>query len=728
MSEKNDEPKVTRKRDRSLQGVIRLAGFKKDDQRPEMAVYALDKRGKALYTAAAGEDGGFSLPSDAAQKAAQVAIGPLTENFDTLDRSLLSLYSMAEFEERLKLSPVLDIAGKYWKQWWLEVYCVGGSVKHCYPYPWFISELYQKFAAVELLQPISQVSLSKKSLAVSELSLAKHAFQPFPFKQCDVVCDGIVEVYRRTCCCTPVIVDYPKIPNLIDILEKLVETVPIPWPPIPEPDPPPYLETFFKGGALDDMTLNAPQDLLALRSLSMEQQAAYIQARPYLAWYFCSCGAAKKVAEGPIQPNGNFNICWLESVRLMVFNCYDQYAYKVKQNINGVVTTIYDGVAANKWFGYADDAELVSYHPKAQGCRHNDFPGEGAFALLQDIGLTESYHLNTPNATGWDRVAVTSYNDGLAFPAPNPAAALGAFLDRNWGGTLALRYHFSEEMRNAPAGAKYYRISVTASDGSGNPVGPRTYLSAGLSWKKYVGINVDTQSLGPSTVGSESNLFMIPYDADADWHSGQYHGYLDTTEFANGRHLVTLEVFDAAGAQIKPSGAAGPGAGRAFTFRRWFQPVGPTANVPFAALTHMFWWDNRKAHAEIIDLRMNGSESSAQCQFLEGPGSSTFSVGYKAYHDQPMFLLNHSLWWRRGLGGPSAYLVNTSPYNVGPALGVSPSHTFGFMLGAFPPSFSAVKKCTFTLNLYVNVKTTNGFGTLDGLDGWDYGSFALEIP
>jgi hypothetical protein len=86
-----------------------------------------------------------------------------------------------------------------------------------------------------------------------------------------------------------------------------------------------------------------------------------------------------------------------------------------------------------------------------------------------------------------------------------------------------------------------------------------------------------------------------------------------------------------------------------------------------------------------------------------------------------MFILNHTMWWRRGLGGPSGTLI-TSPDNAGepPApVAVSPTATFGTMLGTH-------NRCSFSLNLQVNVKTNNGSGVLTYLDAGDQAAFALE--
>lgn len=709
---------------------IRLVNFERE-QRPDLAVYTVDRSFRLIGQIEVDEEGQFDLPDDALEEAHFVVIGPATEDFSELDRKNAIIYRPSQFRELLKAGLDIEIPKRDWYPWLHVRRCASGSVSHCFPYRPLLRDLLRRAVLPSTIRREQLRTSLSPTAPIREIAEANLPFHPPFLRRCETVCDGIVEVYRRTCCCRPWIIDDPRLPDLIEELEDIIDVLPdLPEPPFPQPDPPPFRELpFIEAGTLDERALNARRDLEAIRNLEPTQQAEYIQARSYLHRWLCSCGPAVKVGQGPIHPDGRFRICWWEGLRLYPDFCHDEYAYVVKQVVNGTTITIYDGPTAGAWFGPEEEPDLVSYHPQAQGCRHNDFPGEGAFALLQDIGLTGSYRLKTPNATDWDRVATPAYNDGLADPASSAAAAKGKYRDRNWGGTLRLRYHFSEPMKGV--GATYYRISVSPADANGNPTGTRTHLSDAVSWKKYeiVGtdINVESEVLGPFSQGGENNLFKIPYDADADWQSGQYHGLLNTTQFSEGRYLLTLEVFDNAGTRLRPNGTGAanpsdPGDEADFTFRRWYQETGPTAEVPFAALTHMLWWDNRSAVAQIVDLRKDSVPSSEQCQFLVGPDTSTFSVGYRAYHPNPMFHLNHSMWWRRGLGGPTGYLVSSNPDNAGQPpnpVAVGGPATFASMLGP-------TTKCSFALRLYVNVKTFNGIGTLNGLDDSDTAAFALE--
>lgn len=741
----------------------RLEGLAPGEQRPEIAVTAVDRDGKPLHVAGLNAEGEFQLPAAALEAAHRIVVGPKAEEGATIDPRTVLRYRPAQFQELLGTAGVLDIASRYWQAWHGHVTCVTGSVRRCRPIWWWVLDKVRAFNV-----PVPRLAGSESATELAEsrfpslrekprrrasiksvreaLNASRIEFTPPWSLRCAVVCNGTVEVYRRTCCChRDWFVTDPRLPKLIRELEALVRSldqpVIVPWPPLPDPPPDFSLAQqvtklpFLREGALDEKTLNARQDLAAIRSLPAAEAAAYIRARSYLWW--CSCGRPRKVGQGPIHPDGTFSICWWEFLRLRRARCYDQYAYVVKQVINGVTVTIYNGPAANIWFDQTDDAELTTYSPWARVCRDNG-ARDDAYVYLELIGDTEAWHLKTPNSTAWDRVAAPAFNDGLAFPSTDPAAATAPY-DRNWGGVLKLYFKFSEGLRDV--GAKYYRLSVTAADASGNPIGPRTYIGEGLSWEKSVGGGVTVPvSLGPvPPVGGQNNLYLIPYDHDADWDADQYHAYLNTNrvEWSDPevRHLLTLEVFDDTGRRLRPNGT--PATGQPgleieapFTYRRQFQDLGPSANVPFGALTHMFWWDNRPVFADLESLIRNGLVYNAECQYLQGQADSTFSVGYRAYHENPLFHDSHSVWWYRGSGATAEHqdTLTLSAFNVGkppdPA-GVSGSTTFAEMLRTnLDPSRL---KCSFVVYLSVGVKTFDGENTLAYLNGWDAWAFSVEI-
>jgi hypothetical protein len=792
---------------------LNLEGHKRDEERPAIAVTLLGNDAKPLHVATAAEDGTIDIPPDALKKARLVVIGPAADDPASVDPETLIRYRPADFTKAVEAGS-LNLARIDWQKWLGYLRCVTGTVRLCRRSPWWYEELYKlatepvlvhripipdpppDLREIQRTAPISSAATSAASLLASGVSSAVSAnlvsripaassvsdLIVWPFR-CQTICNGTVDVYRRTCCCEPWIIDDPRFPDLLHELREIVEglrRVP-PWPPDPPvgpgpgpdpapplpgkeppippdpnpPDPPPFIEAgaIFKGGAIDEKALNATADLAALHAMPRLEVADYINARPYLRCWHRSCGTPVKVASGTINPDGRFSICWFDWPRIPPFPCSDEYAYLVRQRFGPFTMTIYDGVAANIWFAPGADATLTSYSSWAYACRDNGEPGTGAFVYLDLIGDTESWNLKTPNSTAWNSVGAPLFNDGLLFPA-TAAAALGQNLNRNMGGTLKLSYLFSEDMQTAPVNAKYYRIGITPAtpaDMSGAPTTAPTYLSAGLSWDKSVpdglgGVDVVPVVLGPFSVGGQDHLYLIPFDRNLDntqneWNAGQYHGYVDTTAAAwsdpTVRHLITLEVFDGAGVRLRPTGTPATTAGgaenaRAFTFRRRYQDLGPTANVPFGALTHMFWWDNRDLGAEITRLLQNGIEFPGECLFLEAHANATFAIRYRAFHPEELFQKEHSITWQRGVPVPpnpavTGTLLASASNNVGEPPdppGDSPPNTFAQMLSPGPGN--PHPKCAFTVFLSITSKTTDG----DYLGNYGItktGAFALEI-
>ncbi len=731
---------------------VRLESFSPGEETPDVLVTAVNEEMKPLHTVPVDEAGAFDLPEDALKAAHLILIGPRAQEGATIESRSILRYRPEHFLDLLGETGVLEIPARYWRGWWGILACVTGSVRRCRPIWWWYLDNLRVFAgsqrylgSVASADRLPSLPASARTLprsAAIRASLSAIPRPAFPPLICQTVCNGTVEVYRRTCCChREWLVEDPRLPRLIRDLEGIVQVLekfpvrPLPDPPLGSAFPGEIAKLpFLKEGALDEKTLNARQDLSTIRSLSAAEAADYIRARRYLWW--CACGRSVKMAQGAIQPGGTFSICWREFPRRRNANCYDQYAYVVKQIINGVTVTIYNGLAANIWFNPGDEAELVSHSLVARTCRDNG-TRDDAYVYLELIGDTEAWHLKTPASSAWDRVATPAFNDGLAFPSEALAAGAAPY-DRNWGGTLKIYYKFSEGLKDV--GGRYYRLSVTAADASGGPSGARHYLGSGLAWEKSVGGGVTVPvSLGPVSVGGQDHLYLIPYDADADWNADQYHAYLDTNQLEwndpDVRHLLTVEIFDDAGRRLRPNGTPATGqpgveSEAPFTYRRQFQELGATANVPFGALTHMLWWDNRPAQADLETLIRNGLLFDAECQYLQGTADSTFSVGYRAYHWNPLFQESHAIWWYRGSGATpgSTGLLTQSSLNVGrppdPA-GQSGTNTFADMLRTdLEPDRL---KCSFVVQLVIYVKTFDGENILSYLDASDQWAFSVEI-
>ncbi len=740
---------------------LELVGFAAGSERPKILVQALDRKNTALYSQEVGDDGNFALSADVLKRAHRVVIGAPDEKGSVRADASIG-YRAEEFLSQIK-NGRLALAESIWSRFHFHWTCVSGSVRVCRRRPWWFDSIISKASTVLARKNVLTNAIVSRDVSVSSsierLSPSLNDLIYWPYR-CYPVCLGTVEVYRRTCCCWPIVIDDPRIPDLIRDLEIYVERLPKfpkPKPGFPPPPPPPVgdpLRTpFFKGGAMNELAINATNDLQMLRTLPSDQIAQYIQSRAYLLHRLCSCGQASKVATGTIQPDGTFNICWLEPWRLLLVNCYEQYAYVVKQTIGNTTTTIYNGLTAGAWFSAGETPVLTTYNGNAFSCNETGTGDGDAYVFLDLIGDTESHELTTPNSTGWDRVAAPDATSGLLFPNASASGHL-----RNLGGAVELTFNFSLGLRDPSIGAHYYRISICRADADGNPAGARHYQGDGLAWQKIVGADIVPESLGPNTVGGEANLYRIPYSDEPWTGTVRYHARVNTlqadlnvpaaADLASpaANHLITLELFDAAGQRLRPlgtpaSGQSGTEVVKPFKYRRWFQPGGSvgddTVEVPYAALTHLFCWDNRAPVADITRLVMDSDASDEECQFLHGPDDSTFAIEYRAYVPDQRFQYGHGIGWLRGLnasaanGGIGTLPTPLSPNNVGkpPAFPVnSGSNTFEHMLTRLdaPNPPTVLPRCSFAVTLTTYAKTTDG-SNMNYPHAQETAAFALAI-
>lgn len=711
---------------------VTFVGIKEGESAPRFAAYQLDRAGKPAKKLGVYDGKTFTGDLD---EASAVAFGPDTEDFKTLPPDSLALYRVSDQIELWRNQGLVFAQGT-WQRFRFIFTCVTGTVRKCRPWYWDLIDdirvkpLYQ-FAQLARVKPIT-----------AELNL-----RLFPVN-CQPLCNGIVEIYARRCCCRII-----HVPTLLDRLRDILDVLPIPIPdpipdPIPGPDPAPFTPRLLKSRARAlqsrrtalDFAALPPQELhddyLALRALSPEAAQAYVVARPYLLAIVCTC-TLSKVGQTPIRPDGQFDFCYSTLPHILQPGfCFTTYAYRVKQFINGVWTTVYDGLAANQFFAADSTANIRIFNPNARSCADGPGappPNDGqAFVMLEHIGGFGTFHFNFPAQTGVSQMVALDANDGTYTTGYAP--------DCPWGGSLGLRLWFSPELEPI---VKYYRLKVVRVNDSGAPVGVPQVLDDTVTWDKLVAVPGDVvrvgEVLGPVPVGAEPDLFHVPYwgSPDHQYLSGQFHQVWNTaSSFADGKYMLLIEVFDAAGNRIKPNGAAGPGAPQAFQFRRWASAT-DTDPVPFADAAHVLWVDNTPVGGDIVDLRKNGVANTAECQFMEGTGATTFSIGFRAFHvsgvqdtggsDSNSFMKSYGISWQRGLNGatgtlgfaPSGGSNHTDVGEDGTAV-PSDTETFANMLGSNA-------KCTFSVTLDVEAKHFTGSGRIQAYDYRETASFALEI-
>jgi len=705
-------------------------GAEANEQTPSVALYQVNASGQATRKIAGVQEGKLEVSAELTkQKTAVVALGPDVKNISKLDPKALLQLRVSDQLAAWQQNEEISIPSLWWRQWIFFTVCVSGKVSKCWPWIFDVA-----------------------ALKANALGGGNIIFPEF----CSPICNAVVEVWEDTCCCWPILLI--DVPIVIEKLEQWLEAEPIQFPPVPNPPDPGPLDraaldqvqralaqgkTAFKFAPNTDLA----RHLQNLKAMSAEEAIRYIEINPPLWRFWCEC-SSYQVGETPVNPDGTFNFCW-EQFPFLLFNCRRSYFYKVKQ-WNGVAWDyIYDGAAAYQYFNADQFANLQTI--LGQACGQAPPPPGTDFAMLQQIGGTSSYslhsHWNGANGADVDLTQTSEY--GLnSPPADGGLVDFGGYLGAPWAQTLSFLLYFHPGLE--ALGAYYYRLSIVAADATGNPQGGATPapIMNPVAWSAWV-LDVhgnwvpQAQALGPVSQGGENGLFQIPYADDALWLGGQYHQYLDTTKYANGRYLLVLELFDKAGQRLIPAGAPADvgDVPTNFTFLRWLTASGSgsTATVPYAALTHLFWFDNRPVYGKIEDLDVNGVASSSECQFLSGPGSSQFQVGFRAFHvvmgdpsPDPIpprtFMNNYSLTWTEGLGGPSGTLDSGGDVNQpatmfsGPNV-KTPAVSFASLLG--PPP--APQACAFTVNLGVICKHTDGSSHIYAYDLYTEASFAISI-
>jgi hypothetical protein len=710
---------------------------------PEVALYALDDGGKPSKLASASK-GMIPYPLASLKKGGRVAIGPDVASPAELTPDRLLVYRVDEVAEEWA-GGGLVLPRARWDIIFPSIQCVHGKVRKCRPFWWDI---------VTEVQPIATKGIKyTRALALHEQAVSRitaasaAAITPFPWR-CVPICQGRVDIYERQCCCDSIVIS-----DLVDRLRLVLERVPIHWPPIPEPDPPPYLALrqpvarnapssvgteFDMSEAPSRRLYDAYQELRRLPPLEAER---YVRERVWLYPFTCDC-TIKKVGRVSIQPDGSFHLCYPR--RRPPIGCYLTYSYRVQQFRNGSWTTVYYGPGAGDWYSAGEEADIRVVNPIAVPCEdlgNPPPPNETGLPviMLDYVGSFGTNHFRYPDQTEFNRFGSVGGNDGLY--------TVGGVPDCPWAGSLALFLHFTPELSQF---ARYYRLSVVGVDSNGMRVGQPKPLEASISWP-WIDSNISegSSNLGPQPIGTELNLYLIPYDksdiSNADPTYGLYHHWRhgwpyqvwDTTLY-HGKYMLILEVFDDKGNKVRPNNNlpnSGPGAKKPFTFLRW-ENATDTKPVPFSDCAHIFWTDQVDIVGDIVDLRKNGNPNTAECQYMTGNDDDEFSIGYKAYHvggmsDDNSFMRTHSIQWQRGLNGAVGTLPpETSPTTNAGEVGVaqSGSATFDYMLNKDKVGPKNVK-CTFSVTLNVWAKHFNGsdFLTDPAHHYYETASFALNV-
>jgi hypothetical protein len=692
-----------------------------DSRHPlELHIELVDPAGKRTPLSIE-KNGEFQLDAKQLRKGLTVEVGAAQAGGEKRVFSYDSLY------QQLRNDPVYRLSKPVWSGWLLPQTCVTGDVSRCGLPPW-VTQLEESASLLQLRARLTGVDAVYRG--------AIDSIFPLP---CRPVCQGKVEVFLRTCCCPPIPPPWVVIKNICEIIDCTQIEWPPHWPPPgdplgprpgPGPDPAPIVERIAfqaiqnaagRPNAPDpEQILGLTEHLVALRSLSPGDQAAYIDRQPDLIALCCQC-TTSKVAEVPIQADGHFDACFYAGP--LRFNCSRRVLYRAWQMQNGAWTLIYDGLASNQSFAPSDDAQLRASW-RAQTCGDPPPPvvgGAKPFVLLEAIGGTWASEVNhSTNETGETTWGALAAQDGTVFSNERP-----------WASTLNVRYHFSDGLEGL--GAKYYRTRIVPLNGGGSP----QTIKDGVSWLRYhvtpaLEIEIVSESLGPvdpSTVGGETGLYRIPYHrVTEDWLGGQFHANVATADgsMPNGQYLFVVDIFDAAGKRLIPAGAPAAGANEignvGFEYRRMehvsVTPI-PTDVVSQKALPNLFLVNNTPCQGLITGLTQ-GVFHNQDCLSLSSTDGDAFAIRYYAFQAQH-YMESRTLTIKKGLFG-SINSVETSATEIpGPPGSDSTTLSITGLLGAD-------KHCSFTATLTVEPKHWNGWSTVSAYRVIDPVAFALSQP
>ncbi len=730
-----------------MQLTVKFTGVEAHEQTPSLALYTINARGKATKFAPL-KDGKLDLGANVAKLGTTVALGPDVADPSKLDPKLLVNLKVADQLAQWQKTGIIEIPPNWWRPWFPYRICVSGKASKCFP---FFSD------------------------RLSVLRSMATGIGHLPVEICSPLCNGVVEVWESTCCCFPfLLVD---VPPFLEKLKAFLGDNPVMFPPAPRPGSKPVtpnrvlakgVDRAIAAGKVDYRFTPNTQlhtDLQTMKAMTPADAVTYFQVHPSLWPIWCACSQAQ-LGETALNPDGTFSFCYDQFI-FPILGCFRSYFYKVRQLQGGVWSYIYDGSAARQYFNADEVANLDTFLGNACGSAPPPPPGTD-FVTLQTIGGTLAYELHSNyggvGAGNKDLTQTGPYSVLSPIPALGGLVNFGGFNDAPWCKTLDFMLYFDPGME--ALGAKYYRMSYAPADTTGNPVGSMQVLMNSIVWSKFVvqvvggitEIDIEPQTLGPNPAGSPAipGIYTIPYNADADWLSGQYHQYFDTTTLnptasgipgpANGRFLLAVEIFDSAGNRLVPTGVTAGSGDKAISFQylRLMSASGPgsTANVQQAALTHLFWADNRKVVAEIDSFTLNGVTSSDECQFLSGPPTASLQVGYRAYHTvlgdpnppNPLppatFMSSFGLSWERGLNGGSGTLDSGGDTDMPltraagpPQLSPAANGKLSNLLPAGGPTI-----CSFAITLNVYSKNTNGSGNeFSDLDASDVAALTLSV-
>jgi hypothetical protein len=431
----------------------------------------------------------------------------------------------------------------------------------------------------------------------------------------------------------------------------------------------------------------------------------------WLWWPWCWYGL-EKLGTATLNHDGTFSLTVLLSI------CRGDTPdlwFVVRQEIGGVERVIYarHPVPCNTYWDHPSGkhVSLIVTDPLAVAC-HQEVPVNKPGPYVLPLGI---------RADEWHQI-----HQAHIKPPAAPHANRGLYGGTDPYGTgLHFTMQFHDGLRGL--GVWYYRWSYRKEGpGDWTPINTaivHRYLTLNALLKPVI----ETETLGPKTVGSESNLFLVRDPAKdwiatdntyAVWNTALWNGSTGRyeAEVPDGKYELRLEMFDNAGNKVTPAGKGfkyflltGAGAG----------DVDDALSVePDGSLILHLHVDNQYTVADIQQVALNGA-AAGECTFLQYTTKATDTVGitYLAYHPNG-FLDHYDLNVLRGISGSNQGSKSSTVPAPTPA-------TASFFVQNLLDAYS---QCAFAAHLHTWPRTRDGYSRIRAYESHDTSAFALIGP
>lgn len=165
---------------------VTFVGLAAGEQAPRFAAYQLNSAGRPVRKL--GSYDGKTLKIDGGA-VGSVAFGPDVEDFKDLPKESLVSYRVAQKIDLWRKQGVV-LPQDVWNRFHFLFACVSGTVRKCRPWFWDLIDDIR-------LRPMFELAQVPRIRPIT-VDLQPHLLFPV---SCQPLCDGIVEIYERECCC-----------------------------------------------------------------------------------------------------------------------------------------------------------------------------------------------------------------------------------------------------------------------------------------------------------------------------------------------------------------------------------------------------------------------------------------------------------------------------------------------------------------------------------------------